>query len=1045
MASRREQLLERLKCNLAIASKAATLNSIGATSSSASNFNQSTNLAITSRVDVQQSARSYSDFAAQNVNEFTGNISTDANARNASENTSFSQSFRGNFVQRDTDEPPASSRYGQTDKAAPRADNSKFTDSFMKSVLSLINEDTFQPGSSQERNAPQSLSNKTPSYVERRPTPSSSVLTQDVAAQEHNNSRTNELLCKVLEAIPGVETSDLMTMMQQRMTKDSIATQRAGEAARFKFIGTNRARSEKEQTTDFSSVGSVSQEHKKESLMEKLGFIEQHVLEQRRIQVAASRERKQEGRTYLSVTEHEQLLNSMEEIHGNITKLEAALSNLIHMKQGMMKLPVGMQRESLILDNMRMQEEINDQLWALNKVSKDISSELLENDAAVSAAARHDHPVTSERQKFMLPDEFERQRERLLDGRSQSQLLQNYTRVLDDSELQAKLKFINQQAQSASATLSQSPLTHTTTRPINDRSVSRSRSRSPSAHSRHEDGSQQFSSPQGNRNIYIDKRTDGSWQKESERSPGRSMSRLVRNLERKPDDEAREGQYGVRQGVTRRSVGNDRRRSRSRDSRSPHRRRNRDSQSPRSRRNRDSRSPRHRRNRDSRSPRHRRSRNSRSPRRRRSRDSRSPRRRRSRSDDCKIVAEDKLNFNLRRVKREPERKRTKSEEKRDEEKAAMNVAISTYMSAEEYYDAGNLWCKKCDVMLTDIGHLCQHLHSDCHQRKIDENFDKPRPLPAASVNKKSNLAPARGDEFLLPLAAFFCSICCEFMKDKDQAENHMVSSQHNNKFKQFLKENAGYELQFLTDKMAVIQNAKKKETDEVPESTDKKYKFKLTGSVNTLSSKADSGIMGTDTEKDADDDDKDASLTGGNKFKPGTSVINTTPAVKHEGIPAKVVTGKLSSGNKLVLFGRKPGYLPKPSKPDPPASPASSILGWQLAAVVAQQKVINSKLSNGSEPSIPGPGVNKSKASLVNRVSQTVSFTINPVVTTTKSGGEVDMFHPVTTTSKSPLVQRLVGIAAGAAGSTSVKSDVNKKDDKKESFDIKDFVVFDEC
>jgi len=40
-----------------------------------------------------------------------------------------------------------------------------------------------------------------------------------------------------------------------------------------------------------------------------------------------------------------------------------------------------------------------------------------------------------------------------------------------------------------------------------------------------------------------------------------------------------------------------------------------------------------------------------------------------------------------------------------------------------------------------------------------------------------------GGEFLLPLAAFFCSVCCEFTKDKAQAEEHIKSIEHNNKFK----------------------------------------------------------------------------------------------------------------------------------------------------------------------------------------------------------------------------------------------------------------------
>jgi len=40
-----------------------------------------------------------------------------------------------------------------------------------------------------------------------------------------------------------------------------------------------------------------------------------------------------------------------------------------------------------------------------------------------------------------------------------------------------------------------------------------------------------------------------------------------------------------------------------------------------------------------------------------------------------------------------------------------------------------------------------------------------------------------GDEFLMPLQAFFCSLCCEFSKDSISAEAHLKSREHNNKFK----------------------------------------------------------------------------------------------------------------------------------------------------------------------------------------------------------------------------------------------------------------------
>jgi len=40
-----------------------------------------------------------------------------------------------------------------------------------------------------------------------------------------------------------------------------------------------------------------------------------------------------------------------------------------------------------------------------------------------------------------------------------------------------------------------------------------------------------------------------------------------------------------------------------------------------------------------------------------------------------------------------------------------------------------------------------------------------------------------GEEFFMPLQAFFCSLCCEFSKDSISGEAHLKSREHNNKFK----------------------------------------------------------------------------------------------------------------------------------------------------------------------------------------------------------------------------------------------------------------------
>lgn len=51
----------------------------------------------------------------------------------------------------------------------------------------------------------------------------------------------------------------------------------------------------------------------------------------------------------------------------------------------------------------------------------------------------------------------------------------------------------------------------------------------------------------------------------------------------------------------------------------------------------------------------------------------------------------------------------------DKEKKALEMALSMYVGASEYYNGTNIWCQKCDVIFSDVFGLCQHLHSEMHQ------------------------------------------------------------------------------------------------------------------------------------------------------------------------------------------------------------------------------------------------------------------------------------------------------------------------------------------
>lgn len=59
--------------------------------------------------------------------------------------------------------------------------------------------------------------------------------------------------------------------------------------------------------------------------------------------------------------------------------------------------------------------------------------------------------------------------------------------------------------------------------------------------------------------------------------------------------------------------------------------------------------------------------------------------------------------------------KTAAERAEDKEKKALELALSMYLAASEYYNGTNVWCQKCGFVFDDVHGLCQHLHSEQHQ------------------------------------------------------------------------------------------------------------------------------------------------------------------------------------------------------------------------------------------------------------------------------------------------------------------------------------------
>nr|XP_040034950.1 zinc finger protein 318 [Gasterosteus aculeatus aculeatus] len=152
----------------------------------------------------------------------------------------------------------------------------------------------------------------------------------------------------------------------------------------------------------------------------------------------------------------------------------------------------------------------------------------------------------------------------------------------------------------------------------------------------------------------------------------------------------------------------------------------------------------------------------------------------------------------------------------------------------EYYDAGNHWCKSCNVTSGSMFDYFTHLHSKTHRKTLDP-YDRPWASTPTKIikNLKSEeklTKPAKGSEFLQPVRGFFCLLCKQFYGDAICAEEHVTTHAHNDKYKKQMYENPLYEQRRNLDRQAGLgsetSGKKRKHEDEDKRNRDEKSKHK---------------------------------------------------------------------------------------------------------------------------------------------------------------------------------------------------------------------------
>ncbi|XP_060896479.1 zinc finger protein 318 [Labrus mixtus] len=152
----------------------------------------------------------------------------------------------------------------------------------------------------------------------------------------------------------------------------------------------------------------------------------------------------------------------------------------------------------------------------------------------------------------------------------------------------------------------------------------------------------------------------------------------------------------------------------------------------------------------------------------------------------------------------------------------------------DYYDAGNHWCKNCNVTSGSMFDFFTHLHNKTHRKTLDP-YDRPwAPTPTKIAKNTSSVEkltkPAKGSEFLLPVRGFFCLLCKEFYGDAICAEEHVTTHTHNENYKKQMYENPLYEQRRNLDRQAGLtletSGKKRKHEDSEKGNNDKEEKSK---------------------------------------------------------------------------------------------------------------------------------------------------------------------------------------------------------------------------
>ncbi|XP_077341582.1 zinc finger protein 318 isoform X2 [Lithobates pipiens] len=128
----------------------------------------------------------------------------------------------------------------------------------------------------------------------------------------------------------------------------------------------------------------------------------------------------------------------------------------------------------------------------------------------------------------------------------------------------------------------------------------------------------------------------------------------------------------------------------------------------------------------------------------------------------------------------------------------------------EYYDSGGHWCEDCNSLCMNVLEFLLHFHEKKHHESLKQPqrpWVKTKKTEVSSPKRQKVTVALKGAEFMVPTKGYYCSLCDQSFPDHVEADEHLRTYSHNEKFKKYTDEYINYEVSRRERKKASLSAA----------------------------------------------------------------------------------------------------------------------------------------------------------------------------------------------------------------------------------------------